>query len=90
MLQDFNFKILHRSGSKHSNVNALSRNPVSGVEEDEKFSEEIQDITLIRELKVQTWIGRRSIRFSIMNNLFMLEASEAVEANYINEGQGAK
>jgi hypothetical protein len=41
MLQDFNFKILHRSGSKHSNVNALSRNPVSGVEEDEKFSEEI-------------------------------------------------
>ncbi len=26
MLQDFNFKILHRPGLKHTNVDALSRN----------------------------------------------------------------
>jgi len=28
MLQDFNFKILHKPGLKHANVDALSRNPV--------------------------------------------------------------
>ncbi len=28
LLQDFSFKILHRLGMKHTNVDALSRNPV--------------------------------------------------------------
>ncbi len=28
MLQDFNFKIVHRPGLRHTNVDALSRNPV--------------------------------------------------------------
>jgi hypothetical protein len=31
MLQDFNFKILHRPRSTHSNVDALSRNHVGGA-----------------------------------------------------------
>jgi hypothetical protein len=44
MLQDFNFKILHRPGLKHTNVDALSRNPVGQATDDDDFSEEIQDI----------------------------------------------
>jgi hypothetical protein len=47
MLQDFNFKILHRLGSKHSNVDALSRNLVGGTKKDEDFFEEIQDVKLL-------------------------------------------
>ncbi len=44
MLQDFNFKILHRPGMKHTNVDALSRNPVGDAADDDDFSREIQDI----------------------------------------------
>jgi len=40
MLQDFNFKILHSLESKHSNVDALSSNPVGGTKKDEDFYEE--------------------------------------------------
>ncbi len=54
MLQDFNFKILHRLGSKHSNVDALNRNHVGGAKKDEDFYEEIQDVRLLQELRVQT------------------------------------
>jgi hypothetical protein len=41
MLQDFNFKILHRLGFKHTNVAALSRNPVGSAMDDVDFNEEI-------------------------------------------------
>ncbi len=41
MLQDFNFKILHRPRLKHTNVDALSRNPVGQATDDDDFSEEI-------------------------------------------------
>jgi hypothetical protein len=44
MLQDFSFKIIHRPGLKHMNVDALSRNPVGPATNDNDFSEEIQDI----------------------------------------------
>ncbi len=44
MLQDFSFKIVHRPGMKHINVDALSRNPVGEAKDDDDFSEEIQDI----------------------------------------------
>jgi hypothetical protein len=44
MLQDFSFKIIHRPGLKHTNVDALSRNPVGPATDDDDFSEEIQDI----------------------------------------------
>jgi hypothetical protein len=37
MLQDFNFKIVHRVGARHVNVNALSRNPIGLHDEDEDF-----------------------------------------------------
>jgi len=44
MLQDFNFKIIHRPGLRHTNVDALSRNPVGPATDVDDFSEEIQDI----------------------------------------------
>jgi hypothetical protein len=44
MLQDFSFKIIHQSGLMHINVDALSRNPVGPIVDDNDFSEEIQDI----------------------------------------------
>lgn len=42
MLQDFNFKIVHRPNSKHTNVEALSINLVDGADDDD-FQKEIQN-----------------------------------------------
>ncbi len=44
MLHDFSFKIVHRPGLRHTNVDVLSRNPVGPAMDDDDFSEEIQDI----------------------------------------------
>jgi hypothetical protein len=44
MLQDFSFKIVHRPGLRHTNVDALNRNPVGSAADDNDFGEEIQDI----------------------------------------------
>jgi len=44
MLQDFSFKIVHRPGLKHMNVDALSMNLVGSATDDEDFGAEIQDI----------------------------------------------
>jgi hypothetical protein len=43
MLQDFSFKIIHRPGMKHTNADALSRNPVGIAVNDDDFDLEIQD-----------------------------------------------
>jgi len=43
MLQDFSFKIIHRPGMKHTNVDALSRNSVGIATDDDDFNLEIQD-----------------------------------------------
>lgn len=43
MLQNLCFKIIHCAGSKHTNVHALSRNPMGQVNEDEDFQKEIHD-----------------------------------------------
>jgi hypothetical protein len=43
LLQDFSFKIVHRPGMRHANVDALSRNPVGQAVDDEDFHQEIQD-----------------------------------------------
>jgi hypothetical protein len=37
MLYDFSFKIMHCLRSKHSNINALSRNPIGHANEDDDF-----------------------------------------------------
>jgi hypothetical protein len=44
MLQDFSFKIVHPPGLKHTNVDALSRNPVGLTADDDDFGEEIPDL----------------------------------------------
>jgi len=44
MLQDFSFKIVHRPRLRHTNVDALSRNPVGSAANDDDFGAEIQDI----------------------------------------------
>jgi hypothetical protein len=54
MLQDFSFKILHRPGLKHMNVNALSRNLVGQTTDDDDFSEEIQDIGAMQDDSMDT------------------------------------
>jgi hypothetical protein len=71
-------------------VDALSRNHVSGAKKDEDFFEEIQDVKSLRELGVHTWIGRRSIHGSIMNNFFMVKTSKTTKANDINKNQGIR
>jgi len=43
MLQDFNFKIVHKVGARHANADVLSRNPINSHDEDEDFGMEIQD-----------------------------------------------
>ncbi len=43
MLQDFSFKIVHRPGMRHANVDALSRNSVGQAANDDDFRQEIQD-----------------------------------------------
>jgi hypothetical protein len=46
-LHDFNFKIIHKVRSKHTNVDALNRNMVDVVEEDEMW-DEIQDYKILQ------------------------------------------
>jgi hypothetical protein len=60
MLQDFSFKIIHRPGLRHTNVGALSRNPVGLATNDDDFRGEIQDIG-----NTQTDVpeGEREVRF---------------------------
>jgi hypothetical protein len=43
MFQDFNFKIVHRVGVRHANVDVLNCNPVDSHKEDEDFGMEVQD-----------------------------------------------
>jgi hypothetical protein len=43
MLQDFNFKIVHKAGTRHANVDAFSRNLVDSHDEDEDFLMEVHD-----------------------------------------------
>ncbi|CAK9200634.1 unnamed protein product [Sphagnum troendelagicum] len=62
MLQDFSFKILHRPGVKHANVDALSRNSVEEAKDDDDFCEEIQDISTGQGNSVATAGGIFSIQ----------------------------
>jgi len=41
MLQDFHFKIVHHLGNKHLNVDALSKNPMFVLDENEDFQVEV-------------------------------------------------
>jgi hypothetical protein len=46
-LQDFCFNIIHRAGSKHTNVDVLSRNHVNVAKLDEDLVNEIQDCKML-------------------------------------------
>jgi hypothetical protein len=48
MLQDFSFKIVHQPRFKHTNVDALSRNPVGLAIDDDDFNEETQGLGSIQ------------------------------------------
>jgi hypothetical protein len=54
LLQDFNFKILHRSRLKDTNVGALSRNLVGQATDDDDFNKEIQDIGTVQANTLET------------------------------------
>ncbi len=43
MPQDFNFKIVHRTGIRHANVDVLNHNLVDSHDEDDDFGMEIQE-----------------------------------------------
>jgi hypothetical protein len=88
MLQDCSFKILHRPGLRHTNADALNKNPVGQATDDDDFGEEIQDIgssptdTSKREgeaLLIQTsegreWLGdRRKDRECVHQQLYMVD-----------------
>jgi hypothetical protein len=60
MLQDFSFKIIHRPGLRHTNVDALSRNSVGLATDDDDFRGEIQDIG---NTQIDALEGEREIRF---------------------------
>jgi hypothetical protein len=48
-LQDFSFKVIHRIGSMHTNVDVLSRNPMDVAEVD--MVDEIQDFKLLQPIQ---------------------------------------
>jgi hypothetical protein len=43
MLQNFNFKFVHKARVKHANLDALSHNPIGSHDEDKDFGVDIQD-----------------------------------------------
>jgi hypothetical protein len=43
MLQEFNFKIVHKTRARHANDDALNCNLIDSHDEDEDFGMEIQD-----------------------------------------------
>jgi hypothetical protein len=67
-LQDFNFKIVHKVGFRHTNVDALSRNLIDVIEANEDLIDEIQDYKLlqaIQQLGETIWTRRRSSKMGL-------------------------
>jgi len=70
MLQDFQFKIIHRAGSRHLNVDALSRNLVYFLEGDEDFG---NDVTEQEQLRITPTPTRSNATNEVNINLFTLQ-----------------
>lgn len=47
-LHDFSFKIIHKAISEHTNVDALNRNMVDVVKEEDEMWDKIQDFKLLQ------------------------------------------
>jgi hypothetical protein len=73
MLLDFSSKILHRPGMRHTNVDALSRNPVGEAADDDDFSEEIEDIGTKLGDSIETTRGIFSVRHGEESEWFWSE-----------------
>ncbi len=99
MLHDFSFKIIHRPGLRHTNVDALSKNPVGPATNDDDFSEKIQNIGITltntprgegETLFVQTgkeieWFGvRRKVKECIQHHACCFGINHC---NYVNSQQ---
>ncbi len=57
MLQDFQFKIIHRAGNQHFNIDALNRNHVDFLEEDEDFGcDGIRKQTKVHTITHRKWL----------------------------------
>jgi hypothetical protein len=68
MLQDFSFKIIHKVGGKHTNVDTLSRNLVGMPKEDEDFQAKILDMkvmTLSLVGKEEEWRGMSCVNLTL-------------------------
>jgi len=64
-LQDFSFKIVHKARSKHTNVDALSRNLIDVTEKEDEMQDEIQDCKLLqvgKECNETLWTSRWSLK----------------------------
>jgi hypothetical protein len=72
MLQDFSFKIVHRPGLRHTNVDALSINPVGEAADDDDFNEEIQDIGTKQDDAIETTGGIFSVQYGEESEWFGL------------------
>ncbi len=64
-------------------MDVFNHNPIGNVESDEDFFIKIQNVKLLQEMGIQTWIGRRSLRSIGMPNLFMIEL--VVDCDAINQ-----
>ncbi|CAM6026248.1 unnamed protein product [Sphagnum balticum] len=77
MLQDVSFQIINQVGSNHSNVeDARIKNPVEWAEEDEDFSEEIQDcewMQQISKLDKTIWTGNQNSNMGLSSEFWSSE-----------------
>jgi hypothetical protein len=75
MFQDFHFKIVHRLGSKHSNVDVLSVDHVFVLDEKKNFQAKIPNQTIVIS-KATMESGNRSLHDRIeiheIQNIFTL------------------
>jgi len=74
-LQDFSFKIIHRVRSKHTNVDALSRNLMDVVGLDENLVNEIQDYKMLQYIRKSRETLLTSMKSSKMGLLLQLLGS---------------
>jgi hypothetical protein len=77
MLQDFQFKIIHRAGNRHLNVGALSWNPVGSPEEDEDFGSDVMEQK--DKLGIAPAFARSTATNEVSINLFTLQPAGQAE-----------
>jgi hypothetical protein len=74
MFQDFHFKIVHKAGVKHANVDALNINSIGKYEVDEDFGSEIHDLNM---LTPKISMSSTSQGGKTINNIFIVMEVDA-------------